>query len=87
MTQEEYNQLDIDYTHCAGTHCEKASHYLHHTAYSMLEASGQERYMMLNSKVVTDALPYPYYEQKCKERFVWDFSRIYDNVRLAGQQT
>ncbi len=25
MTLEQYNQLPYDYTHCAGTHCEKAS--------------------------------------------------------------
>lgn len=24
MTQEEYNRLDTDFVHCAGTHCEKA---------------------------------------------------------------
>ena len=23
MTQEEYNQLDSDFAHCAGTHCKK----------------------------------------------------------------
>ena len=40
MTQEEYNQLDIDYAHCAGTHCEKASQCLRHTAYTMLEMGG-----------------------------------------------
>ena len=35
MTFEEYNQLPYDYAHCAGTHCEKASLCLHHTAYTM----------------------------------------------------
>ena len=32
MTQEEYNRLDIDFAHCAGTHCEKAGECLRHTA-------------------------------------------------------
>ena len=83
MTQEEYNQLDIDYAHCAGTHCEKASQCLRHTAYTMIESGGRERYMMLNPKVVIGAQPCPYYEQKRKERFAWGISRIYDNVRAS----
>ncbi|WP_315332739.1 DUF6078 family protein, partial [Prevotella histicola] len=33
MTIEQYNQLPYDYAHCAGTHCEKASQCLRHTAY------------------------------------------------------
>ncbi len=37
MTLEQYNQLPYDYAHCAGTHCEKASQCLRHTAYKMLE--------------------------------------------------
>ena len=32
MTLEQYNQLPYDYAHCAGTHCEKASQCLRHTA-------------------------------------------------------
>lgn len=36
MTLEEYNQLPYDYAHCAGTHSEKASQCLRHTAYKML---------------------------------------------------
>ena len=83
MTLEEYNQLSYDYAHCAGTHCEKASQCLRHTAYTMLESGGRERYMMLNSKVIAGAQPCSYYEQKRKERFAWGISRIYDNVRMA----
>ena len=83
MTQEEYNQLDIDYAHCAGTHCEKASQCLRHTAYTMLESSGRERYMMLNSKVIAGAQPCSFFELDRKERFAWGISRIYDNVRMA----
>lgn len=83
MSQEEYNQLAYDYAHCAGTHCEKASQCLRHTAYTMLESSGRERYMMLNPKVIMGAQPCPYYEQKRKKRFAWGISRIYDNVRMA----
>ena len=83
MTLEQYNQLPYDYAHCAGTHCEKASQCLRHTAYTMLESSGRERYMMLNSKVIMGAQPCPYYEQKRKKRFAWGISRIYDNVRMA----
>ena len=76
MSQEEYNQLSYDYEHCAGTHCEKASQCLRHTAYTMLESGGRERYMMLNPKVVTGAQPCSYYEQKRKKRFAWGISRI-----------
>ena len=83
MTLEEYNQLSYDYAHCAGTHCEKASQCLRHTAYTMFESGGRERYMMLNPKVITGAQPCPYYEQKRKKRFAWGISRIYDNVRMA----
>ena len=42
MTLEEYNQLSYDYEHCAGTHCEKASLCLRHTAYTMLEMNTKE---------------------------------------------
>ncbi|PDP68974.1 DUF6078 family protein [Prevotella intermedia] len=83
MTLEEYNQLPYDYEHCAGTHCEKASQCLRHTAYTMLESSGRERYMMLNPKVVTGAQPCPFFESDHKERFAWGISTIYDNVRAA----
>ena len=83
MTQEEYNQLDIDYAHCAGTHCEKASQCLRYTAYTMLESSGRERYMMLNPKVIAGAQPCSFFELDRKERFAWGISRIYDNVRAS----
>lgn len=83
MTLEEYNQLDIDYAHCAGTHCEKASQCLRHTAYTMLEMSTKERYMGLNPYVVTGAQPCPFFELDRKERFAWGISSIYDNVRAA----
>ncbi|RUL60107.1 DUF6078 family protein [Prevotella koreensis] len=84
MTLEEYNQLDIDYAHCAGTHCEKASQcLLRHTAYTMLEMSTKERYMVLNPYVVTGAQPCPLYEPEHKERYAWGISSIYDKVRAA----
>ncbi|GAB6959266.1 hypothetical protein JCM15754A_06010 [Prevotella aurantiaca JCM 15754] len=82
MTQEEYNQLDFDFAHCAGTHCEKAGQCLRHTAYTMLESGGRERYMMLNSKVINGAQPCSFFEPDRKERFAWGISRIYDNVRV-----
>lgn len=83
MTLEQYNQLSYDYAHCAGTHCEKAGQCLCHTAYTMLEASGRERYMMLNSKVIAGAQPCSFFELDRKERFAWGISRIYDNVRAS----
>ena len=43
MTLEQYNQLPYDYAHCAGTHCEKASQCLRHTAFTMLETGGREQ--------------------------------------------
>ena len=42
MTQEEYNQLDSDFAHCAGTDCEKAGKCLRHTAHKMLAGNGNE---------------------------------------------
>ena len=46
MILEEYNQLSYDYEHCAGTHCEKVSQCLRHTAYTLLEMSTREDYML-----------------------------------------
>ncbi|WP_456099711.1 DUF6078 family protein [Prevotella jejuni] len=46
MNPEEYNQLEIDYAHCAGTHCEKASQCLRHIAYTMFEISTKEHYIV-----------------------------------------
>ena len=83
MTLEEYNQLPYDYAHCAGTHCEKASQCLRHTAYTMLEMGGREQYMMVNSNVIADTQPCPFFDPNRKERFAWGISRIYDNVRVA----
>lgn len=83
MTQEEYNQLDYDYTHCAGTHCKKANQCMHHIAYTMLETSTRERYMMLNSKVIMGAQSCPFFELARKERFAWGISHIYDNVKAS----
>ena len=83
MTLEQYNQLPYDYEHCAGTHCEKASQCLRHTAYTMLELGGRERYMMLNPAVITGAQPCPLFDPDHKERYAWGISRIYDNVRAA----
>ena len=83
MTQEEYDQLSYDYAHCAGTHCEKASQCLHHTAYTMLGTSTRERYMVVNEKVITEKQSCPFFDPDRKERFAWGISRIYDNVRVA----
>ena len=55
MTLEEYNPLSYDYKHCVGTHCEKASQCLHHTAYTLLKMSKKKRYIDLNAYVVMDA--------------------------------
>ena len=83
MTQEEYDQLSYDYAHCAGTHCEKASQCLHHTAYMMLGTSTRERYMVVNEKVITEKQSCSFFDPDRKERFAWGISRIYDNVRVA----
>lgn len=83
MTLEQYNQLPYDYAHCAGTHCEKASQCLRHTAYTMLETGGREQYMIVNSKVIADKKPCPFFDLNRKERFAWGISRIYDNIRVA----
>ena len=83
MTLEQYNQLPYDYAHCAGTHCEKASQCLRHTAYTMLATGGQKQYMMVNSNVIEGKQPCLFFDPNCKERFAWGISRIYDNVRAA----
>nr|WP_315087815.1 DUF6078 family protein [uncultured Prevotella sp.] len=83
MTQEEYNQLNDDYTHCAGTNCPKANSCLHHTAYTMLHTNTHEHYTLANPQVITGKQPCPIYEADRKERFAWGISRIYDNVRTA----
>ena len=70
-------------THCAGTHYEKASQCLHHTAYTMLGTSTREQYMIVNSNLIADTQPCPFFDPDRKERFAWGISRIYDNVRVA----
>lgn len=39
--------------------------------------------MMVNSKVIADKQPCPFFDPNSKERFTWGILRIYDNVRLA----
>ena len=83
MTQEEYNQLDYNYIHCAGTNCPKANSCLRHTAYTMLHTNTNEHYTLANPQVITGKQPCPIYEADRKERFAWGISRIYDNVRTG----
>ena len=83
MTQEEYNQLDLDFAHCAGNHCAKAGECLRHTAYKMLAANTSETYTMINSAAITGAQSCPFFMPDRKERFAWGISNIYDNVRAA----
>ena len=83
MTQEEYNQLDLDFAHCAGNHCAKAGECLRHTAYKMLAANTSETYTMVNSAAITGAQSCPFFMPDRKERFAWGISNIYDNVRAA----
>ena len=59
MTQEEYNQLDSDFAHCAGTHCEKTDKCLRHTAYKMLAGNGNETYTVLNPAVIKGGAALP----------------------------
>ena len=83
MTQEEYNQLDLDFAHCAGNHCAKAGECLRHTSYKMLAANTSETYTMINSAAITGAQSCPFFMPDRKERFAWGISNIYDNVRAA----
>lgn len=83
MTQEEYNQLDLDFAHCAGNHCAKEGECLRHTAYKMLAANTSETYTMVNSAAITGAQSCPFFMPDRKERFAWGISNIYDNVRAA----
>ena len=87
MTQEEYNQLDYNYIHCAGTNCPKANSCLRHTAYTMLRTNTNEHYTLANPQVITGKQPCPIYEADRKERFAWGISRIYDNVRVADMDS
>ena len=83
MTQEEYNQLDYDYAHCAGANCQKSGQCLHHTVYTMLQTNKHDYYTVVNPNVTTGKQPCPIYEADRKERFAWGISRIYDNVRTS----
>ena len=56
MTQEEYNQLDTDFAHCPGTHCERAGNCLRHTAKKMLAGNTNETYV-LSSMFVLVSFP------------------------------
>ena len=38
---------------------------------------------MVNSKVIADKQPCPFFAPNSKKRFTWGILRIYDNVRLA----
>ena len=69
MTQEEYNQLDADFAHCAGTHCERAGKCLRHTAYTMPAGNGNETYRVVNPAVIKGAQPCPFFGPDRKERF------------------
>ena len=83
MTQEEYNQLDSDFAHCAGTHCEKSGKCLRHTAHKMLVGNRNETYRVVNPAVIKGAQPCPLYEPDRKERYAWGISSIYDKVHAA----
>lgn len=85
MSQEEYNQLDTDFAHCAGTHCGKAGKCLRHTAYKMLAENMNETYTVVNPAAIKGTLPCPFFESDRKERFAWGISSIYNNVRAAGK--
>ena len=84
MTQEEYNQLDYDYAHCAGANCQKSGQCLHHTVYTMLQTNKHDYYTVVNPNVTTGKQPCPIYEADRKERFAWGISRIYD--KCANQR-
>lgn len=75
MTLEQYNQLPYDYAHCAGTHCEKASQCLHHTAYTMLETGGREQYMMMNEKVRTGTQVCPFLNPHHFEHIILHYTK------------
>ena len=84
MTLEQYNQLPYDYAHCADTHCEKTSQCIRHTClHDARNGWTGAIYIMVNSKVIADKQPCPFFDPNSKERFTWGILRIYDNVRLA----
>lgn len=83
MTQEEYNQLDSDFVHCAGTNCEQAEQCLHYTAHKMLGGNTNTTYTAANPAVITGRQPCPLFVPDRRERYAWGISHIFDNVRAA----
>ena len=83
MTQEEYNQLDSGFAHCAGTHCEQADRCLHHTAQKMLDGNTNETYTVANPSVINGKQPCPLFIPDRREKYAWGISHIFDNVRAA----
>lgn len=83
MTQEEYNQLDSDFAHCAGANCEKASQCLRYTAYGMLGKNHNPTYTVANPTVITGKQPCTLFMLDRRERYAWGISQIFDNVRAA----
>ncbi len=55
MTQEEYNQLDADFAHCAGTRYEQAGECLRRVAHTMLVGNEYETYTVIKTAVITEA--------------------------------
>ena len=83
MTQEEYNQLDSSFAHCAGTNCERADQCLCHTAYKILGKSSRATYTTTNLAVITGKQPCALFVKDHRELYAWGISHIYDNVRTT----
>ena len=83
MTQEEYNQLDSGFAHCAGIHCEQADRCLHHTVQKMLDGNTNETYTVANPLVINGKQPCPLFIPDRREKYAWGISHIFDNVRAA----
>ena len=83
MTLEEYNRLGSNFANCSGVNCERAGECLCHKIHKMPAKNTRESYVVTNPAVITGAQPCPLYETDRKERFAWDISSIYDNVRAA----
>mgnify|MGYP001643535348 CR=1 FL=1 len=83
MTLEEYTQLDAEFAHCSGEHCERANECLRHTAHKMLAKNTLDCYMITNPNVITGNRSCPLFIPDRRERYAWGISRIYDNVRAA----
>ena len=60
MTQEEYNQLDYDYAHCAGANCQKSGPMP--ASYGLYYAPDEQTRLLYSSKSECNyrqtALPY-----------------------------